>query len=57
MKNTRKVGNIHFGKFFKAINVADIYEYILDLEATTAAGLQPGTYAVELMNLLYYVSK
>lgn len=57
MKNTRKVGNIHFGKFFKAINVADIYEYILDLGATTAAGLEPRTYAVELMNLLYYVSK
>ena len=35
LKKTRKIGNIHFlPSFFKATDLADIYEYVLDLEVT-----------------------
>ena len=33
VEKDKKTGNIHIFKFFKTIDLADIYEYVLDLEA------------------------
>ena len=56
LKKTRKIGNIHFCKvFFKATNLDDIHEYVRALEPPV--GLEPGTFGVELRNLIYYASK
>ena len=41
--------------FFKATNLADIHEYVRALEPPV--GLEPGTFGVELRNLIYYASK